>query len=226
MKKIYFFIAALFAALTLNAQVGFDYRNGGLGDAIKGGELIENETNITIAESSAGKYEIKVTSGSYNGTGECSFEIGGITFWYKNSNDSTTAWKTYKTYIQPYGNKRKIVIPVVGGQEVRIYVQDALPGVAVEGATVSTIDLVAWGTNKDAYTTLTAAADAEEIVIWSDDRSESYNAKKFKLGAVILSDSSTSLDQMDARKAIKIIENGQLIIIRDGIRYNALGTQL
>ena len=109
---------------------------------------------------------------------------------------------------------------------MRIYVQDSLPGVAVEGATVSTIDLVAWGTNKDAYTTLTAAADAEEIVIWSDDRSESYTAKKFKLGAVILSDSSTSLDQMDARKAIKIIENGQLIIIRDGIRYNALGTQL
>ena len=120
MKKIYFFIAALFAALTLNAQVGFDYRNGGLGDAIKGGELIENETNITITESSAGKYDIKVTSGSYNETGECSFEIGGITFWYKNSNDGTTAWKPYKTYIQPNGNKRKIVIPVVGGQEVRI----------------------------------------------------------------------------------------------------------
>ena len=91
MKKIYFFIAALFAALTLNAQVGFDYRNGGLGDAIKGGELIENETNITITESSEGKYEIKVTSGSYNETGECSFEIGGITFWYKNSGDTTTA---------------------------------------------------------------------------------------------------------------------------------------
>ena len=226
MKKFYFFFAALLAALTLNAQVGFDYRNGGLGDAIKGGTLIENETNITITEASTGKYEFNVTSGSYNETGECSFEIGGITFWYKNSNDGTTAWKSYNTYIQPNGNKRKIVVPVTGGQEVQIYVQDALAGVAVEGATVSTIDLVAWGDNKDAYTTITAAADADEIVIWSDDRAESPVAKKFKLGAVVPVVTGTAVENTPASKAIKIIENGQLVIIRDGIRYNALGTQL
>ena len=225
MKKNYFLLAALLAALTINAQVGFDYRNGGLGDAIKGGELVENEMNITITEASTGKYEFKVTSGSYNETGESSFEIGGITFWYKNSNDGTVAWKTYNTYIQPNGNKRKIVIPVTGGQEVHIYVQDSLKGVAVEGATVSTIDLVAWGENKAAYTTITAAADAEEIVIWSDDRAESPVAKKFKLGAVLPVVTGTAVDNKVAAKAIKIIENGQLVIIRDGIRYNALGTQ-
>lgn len=225
MKKIYILFAALAAALSLNAQVGFDYRNGGLGDAIKSDTLVENETNITISEVSTGKYEFKVTSGSYNETGECSFEIGGITFWYKNSNDGTVAWKTYNTYIQPNGNKRKIVIPVSGGQEVKIYVQDALEGVAVEGATESTVNLVAWGDNKDAYTTITAAADAEEIVLWSDDRAESPIAKKFKLGAVIPVASATAVENTATSKAIKIIENGQLVIIRDGIRYNALGTQ-
>ena len=226
MKKIYILFAALAAALSLNAQVGFDYRNGGLGDAIKSDTLVAYDTNITIEETETGKYAFKVTSGSYNETGECSFEIGGITFWYKNSNDGTVAWKSYNTYIQPNGNKRKIVIPVSGGQEVMIYVQDALEGVALEGATVSTINLVAWGSDKKAYTTITAASDAEEIIIWSDDRSESYVAKKFKLGAIIPVENATAVSNTAASKAIKIIENGQLVIIRDGIRYNALGTQL
>ena len=227
MKKIYTLAMALVCATISFAQVGFDYRNGGLGAAMQAGEIIYDEENITIEMASEGKYNINVTSGLYNETGECSFVLGGITFWYKNSNDGTTAWKTYNTYIQPNGNKRKIVIPVSGGQEVRIYVQDALEGVALEGATVSTIDLVAWGTNKDAYTTITAAADAYEIVMWSDDRSEAAVNKKFKLGAVqLVGGPATSLDETASPKAYKVIENGQLVIIKNGIRYNALGTKL
>lgn len=41
----------------------------------------------------------------------------------------------------------------------------------------------------------------------------------------ILDDPSTSVEdvQVDDTKAIKVVENGQLIIIRDGVRYNAVG---
>lgn len=222
MKKILLFAAVLCFGMAASAQItGFDGRKGNLGTQINSGELIEDEENITLTETdaSAHKYEIAITTG-----GECSFTMGGVEFWYSNSNDGTVAYKTYGTYIQPNGNKRKVTIPCGAGNSVRIYVQDALTGVAVEGATVETVDLVAWGTNKDAYTTLTADSEGE-IVIWSDDRSESYTAKKFKLGAII-PETPAAVGNVDAVKAYKVVENGQLIIIKNGVRFNALGAKL
>lgn len=40
---------------------------------------------------------------------------------------------------------------------------------------------------------------------------------------VLLENAATALDQVEAPAAVKRIENGQLVIIRDGVRYNALG---
>lgn len=222
MKKLLLFAAALAFGMAASAQLtGFDGRKGDLGKQIHDEELIEDVVNITMEETDAEahKYNINITTG-----GECSFSMGGVEFWYSNSNDGTTAYKTYGTYIQPNGNKRKVTIPCGAGNSVRIYVQDAVAGVAVEGATVSTIDLVAWGAGKDQYTTLTAGSDGE-IVIWSDDRTESYTAKKFKLGAII-PEAPVAIDNVAAAKAYKVVENGQLIIIKNGVRYNALGAKL
>lgn len=44
----------------------------------------------------------------------------------------------------------------------------------------------------------------------------------------ILDDPSTSVEdvQVDDTKAVKVVENGQLIIIRDGVRYNAVGAMI
>lgn len=40
-------------------------------------------------------------------------------------------------------------------------------------------------------------------------------------------DSATSIDNTNVdAKTVKVIENGQLIIIKNGIRYNALGAQM
>lgn len=222
MKKFFLFAAGLCFAMAASAQItGFDGRKGTLGTQIHDNGLIEDADNITLTETdaTAHKYEIAITTG-----GECSFTIGGIEFWYSNTNDGTVAYKTYGTYIQPNGNKRKVTIPCGANNSVRIYVQDALTGVAVEGATVSTIDLVAWGEQKDAFTTLTADADGE-IVIWSDDRSEAFTAKKFKLGAVI-PETPAAVENASAQKAYKVVENGQLIIIKNGVRFNALGAKL
>lgn len=43
------------------------------------------------------------------------------------------------------------------------------------------------------------------------------------LTSVTLSGTVTALDQVEAPKAVKVIENGRLVIIRDGVRYDALG---
>lgn len=223
MKKIFLFATAAMAALTLNAAsfVGFDGRDGTLGVQIHDEGLIQNAENITLNETDteAHKYEIKITVG-----GECSFTMGGIKFWYKNSNDGTIAFKSFGTYIQPNGNKRSVTIPTVPGEKVRIYVASDQAGVALEGATVDEIDLEAWGSDKDIYNVIEATGDA--IVMWSDDRSEAYNAAKFKLGAV-LPDEAQGVENAKAEvKAVKRIVDGQVVIEREGRLYNLLGAEL
>lgn len=239
MKKFFLFAAAALAALTVNAAsfVGFDGHETKLGTQIHDEGLMQNLVNIDTVETDASKhkYNINIKEGSAEGepTAECSFTMGGITFWYSNSNAGTTAYKTFDNYIQPNGNKRKVVIPTAIGEKVRIYAAEALAGVAVEGAQGKTsVDLVACY-EKDAedknvfvdnYVELTAKTTA--IVLWSDKRDESFTATKFKLVA-ILPVSTEAIDNVNAGvKAEKRFENGQLVIIKNGVRYNALGAQL
>lgn len=70
------------------------------------------------------------------------------------------------------------------------------------------------------WTTVTYEATSSEVSI-----------KEFQYGYRIqyidvTFNDATSLDQLPASKAVKVIENGQLVIIRDGVRYNALGAKL
>lgn len=226
MKKFFFFAAALVAAATINAQTyGFDGRDGSLGtqiyaEGVEANSLIQNRDNITLNETdaTAHKYEVKITTG-----GECSFTMGGVSFWYKNSNDGTTAYKTYGTYIQPNGNKRKVTIPVIAGATIKIGVQDDVT-VAAEGASEATIALKAWGAEKDVLNTITPAAGVAEIVIWSDLRDEAFTAAKFKLGAIIYDGLPQAIDNTAVEaKATKYMENGALVIVKNGVKYNALG---
>lgn len=226
MKKFFFFAAALVAATTINAETyGFDGRDGSLGtqiyaEGVEANSLIQNRENITLAETdaTAHKYSVNITA-----DGECSFTMGGVSFWYKNSNPGTTAYKTYGTYIQPNGNKRKVTIPVIAGATIKIGVQDAVT-VAAEGVSEATIALKAWGTDKDVLNTITPAAGVTEIVIWSDLRDEAFTAAKFKLGAIIYDGLPQAIDNTAVEaKATKYMENGALVIVKNGVKYNALG---
>lgn len=223
MKKIFSLAVALVAALAANAQfTGFDGTDGKLGQQIYEG-LITDKTNITMDETdaSAHKYNINITTG-----GECSFKLGGVSFWYSNSNDGTTAYKSYGTYIQPNGNKRKVTIPTTPGMKVIIGVQDEIK-IAVEGvqeAVNGQITLQGWGSDKDQFNEVTATG--KEIVLWSDLRDDAYTAAKFKLGVVLPGTPAAVENVATESKAIKFVENGQLVIIKNGVRYNALGARL
>ena len=53
----------------------------------------------------------------------------------------------------------------------------------------------------------------------------SFGIRKVKINFVQAA--PTGLEQMEVcTKVVKIIENGQLLIIRDGVRYNAIGNRL
>ena len=224
MKKFFFFAAAALAAMSLNAAsfVGFDGRAGDLGTQIFEGGLIQNQDNITLNETdaSAHKYEIKITTG-----GECSFTMGGVEFWYSNSNDGTVAYKTFGTYIQPNGNKRRITIPTKAGEKVLIYTPEVFTVAAegVQGAT--TVTTVAWGDNKDQYVEVVASGSA--IVLWSDDRTEAYSPAKIKLGAVLPAEAEEGIEELlVAPKASKVVYNGQVVIVKEGRMFNLLGAEI
>ena len=51
---------------------------------------------------------------------------------------------------------------------------------------------------------------------------QSYQFRKISVGA----EEQGIEDVKDAVKAVKFFENGQLVIIKNGVKYNALGAQL
>ncbi len=223
MKKIFFFAAAAIAALTVNAAsfVGFDGRDGTLGTQIHDEGLIQNQVNVTLKETdtSAHKYSIQNTE-----AGEISFTMGGILFKGSDQAAAKDIYKTYNTYIQPNGARRSVIIPTVAGEKVLIGVQDAIT-CAVEGASEgASISFNGWGTDKDVLNTLTATGT--QIVLWSDDRAETPTAAKFKLGAVLPADSQGFENAGADVKVEKFYRDGQLIIRKNGVEYNALGAKL
>lgn len=227
MKKIFAFAVVAMAALSINAAdyTGFDGRDGSLGQQIYDGVMVTDIDNILLSETdpTAHKYEIKIEN-----PGECSFYMGDIAFWYSNTNAGTVAYKSYGTYIQPNGNKRKVTIPVSNpGDKVYVFVQDGLSNVALEGATVEKINLVGWGPEKALYNEITAAAGSYEIVMWSDDREEgTWTAAKFKLGAILYELPTGVANNNEAVKATKSMKEGRLVINKGGKQYNVLGAAL
>ena len=121
-------ISGLFASPVFGAQsfAGFSANNN-LGSQIADG-LIQNMVNVTLEETSAGKYSINIVN-----VAECSFTMGGVTFWFTPTQAGQTAYKTYNNYIQPNGNNREIRIPTVVGEQVKIVLMEDCDDVLVNG---------------------------------------------------------------------------------------------
>ncbi|MBR1472950.1 MAG: leucine-rich repeat domain-containing protein [Paludibacteraceae bacterium] len=133
MKKLITFFLALVASIGTfaNSFTGFAAgMNNKMGNQIYTQGLIQNTNNITLIETDATKhqYNINLTNG---GTG--TFQMGGVTFSYTNSEAGKTAYKTYDYYIQPNGVDREITIPTVNGEQVKIVLMEACAGILVNG---------------------------------------------------------------------------------------------
>ncbi len=211
MKKIFLFAAAVATALTVNAAsfAGFSAIDNHLGLQIMNNDLIQDQTNVTVDQASSfdatnPKYEIKLVEGGVEGT----FTMGGVTFAYTNSTAGTVAFKTYGTYIQPNGKDREIRIPAASGEKVTINLIENCAGVLVNG--VST-DLVA-GDNE-----LTAGSDG--IILKTA-------SSKPKIAAILPVVGQGIKDINVVEKATKRFENGQMVIIKNGVKYNVIGVQL
>jgi hypothetical protein len=233
MKKFFLFAAAAVAAMTINAQV-YDL------NAMTFAQSDLTVVNGTIDDNASKSYfEVKNNEGE---TVELSIaQLPNIKFTYKNS-AVKTAFKVYyitesnaKGKIQMDGNQRDVVfsnVPV--GAKIVLWVnskgstgaqfKDSDKGTAFTGAVAVNPSAAGIGTalpGKDNETDMypiELTAIANEVIV--RETAGGYILHKIEIGG------SQDIENTNAEvKTIKRYENGQLVIIKNGVKYNALGVQ-
>ncbi|MBR6117185.1 MAG: hypothetical protein IKP93_06890 [Paludibacteraceae bacterium] len=232
MKKFFLFAAAAIAALTVNAKV-IDLTT--VGTSIDQWTVGEATLNETASDTQAGKYvyDIKagVASESYiNAEPSVVFQI-------KNGSDKAKAFVVYPGKCYEFGGKNGILI-----------IKNTNPGdkivltVAAKGSTAANfadeagtfpVNAIAVSTDLTCPAKGSAGAD-EQGYVWKTLEYQSIGAdveiKEFaggyRIKAIQIGTTEGVQNTMTAEKAVKVFENGQLVIIKNGVRYNAIGVQL
>lgn len=225
MKKIFFF-AALLAATMVNAQV-YDLSTIEIADA---DITVTNGTKALNEEK--GYFEVKNTAGE---TVEMTIaQLPNMSFTYKNSAEKKAFVVKPLNYIQFDGNQRDLTISgLTVGQTIKLSVAskgstgasfaDSDKGTAFTGciavdptqAGIAT-PLEAKGTEGDA-TELVLQAIAETVTI--RETAGGYLLTKIDLGEV----SGVENIASEEAKAKKVMIDGQIYIIKNGVKYNVLG---
>ena len=232
MKKFFLFTAAVVAALTVNAKV-IDL--SAIGTAISDWTISEATLNNDNSDPDKGKfvYDIKagVPSESFvNAEPDVVFQI-------KNGSDKAKAFVVYPGKCYEFGGKNGILIlkNTAAGDKI-------LLTVAAKGSTASNFadEAGAFPVNAVAVSAdLTLPAKGsdgadEQGYVWKEleytalggevqikEFAGGYRISKIQVGA------GQGVENINADvKAVKTFENGQLVIIKNGVRYNALGAQL
>ena len=229
MKKFFLFTAAVVAALTVNAKV-IDL--SAIGTAISDWTISEATLNNDNSDPDKGKfvYDIKagVASESFiNAEPDVVFQI-------KNGSDKAKAFVVYPGKCYEFGGKNGILIlkNTAAGDKI-------LLTVAAKGSTAANFSGEGFPVNGAAVSAdLTLPAKGsdgadEQGYVWKElefvslggevqikEFDGGYRISKIQVGA------GQGVENINADvKAVKTFENGQLVIIKNGVRYNALGTQ-
>lgn len=230
MKKIFFFAATMMAAMTINAAV-YDLTT----------LTAESDWTITDATKNSTSTETKLvydTKAGVEGIATPSKLTSDITFSIKNTEDKSKAFNINLGKCFEFGGKNGIlkIENVKSGATIKLVVA-AKGGTAAnfadetntypKGAVAVTEDLTCPAKSKGAegaddegyiWKTLEYTANSEGIV----------EIKEFAGGYRIQSIEiigATANENVTAEvKAVKSIENGQLVILKNGVKYNALGT--
>ena len=234
MKKFFLFAAAVAAALTVNAKV-IDLTTVGTSiDQWTVGEATLNETESKPAD---GKYVYDIKA---NVASESFINAEpNVVFQIKNTSDKTKAFVVYPGKCYEFGGKNGILIikGTAPGDAIKLHVAakgskaadfkdaaGAYPKNAVAVSTDLTLPAKAagaegadeqgyiWKTLE--YTSLGGDVEIKEFV-------GGYRIKAIQVGAA-----SQGIDNVEAVKAEKFYRDGQLIIRKNGVEYNALGAKL
>ena len=230
MKKFFLFAAAVAAAMTVNAKVisfADIVYNSSADSAVLGfnAAFVYDNINIKGAANSAGdSYLAEV----YQTEATTEWDVtllelkadNQVYFTFKDGSTNKLVMKAYKEYVQPNGKAACMVITGLNnGDKVKITLKKALnKETMIEGATVES--------DKFNGTEIELTAAAEEIRVYSKNIAGDADAK-WQVISVEVPDGAQGIENVNnAVKAEKFFENGQLVIIKNGVRYNALGAQL
>lgn len=230
MKKFFLFAAAVVAAMCVNAKV-IDFTNivdKTSADAAKATfEAAYDLSNITItgkanSDKTAYYAEVKQTSKTTEwGVTTAKLKSDAQAYFdFKDGNDNKVVAKAWADYMQPNGKAMCLVVAnLTAGQKVKLTLKSALSVAAlVEGAEV--IAEEAWDETEVELT----AADTE-IRVYS--KTADNGDAKWKLVSVEIVEGAQGIeDVLGGEKAVKTVENGQLVIIKNGVKFNALGAKL
>ena len=231
MKKFFLFAAVAIAALTVNAKVVDLTTVGTSIDQWTVGEATLNETESKPAD---GKYVYDIKGG----VASESFINAepNVVFQIKNGSDKKKAFVVYPGKCYEFGGKNGILIlkGTSAGDAIKLTVAakggtaanfvDAAGAYPKNAVAVST-DLVlpakgSEGADEDGYVwkVLEYTSAGGDVEIKEFDGG--YRIKAIQIGA------TQGIDNVEAVKAEKFYRDGQLIIRKNGVEYNALGAKL
>ena len=229
MKKFFLFAAAVVAAMTVNAKV---INLNGIVDTTSVDNAkasMEAKFNLTNAyiqgePDSKGKPYAQVYQKDATTDWETSlmeFKADDqVSFAFKDGNVDKLVLKAYESYFQPNGKSVCLIISGLNADDkIKLNFKSVLNKKAsVDGAKEGAlIELNA--------ETIELTASGEEIRLYSKDNDANAEAKWQIVSIEVPGEQA--VDNVNAVvKAEKFFRNGQLIIRKNGVEYNALGAQL
>ena len=228
MKKLFTLAAVLVAALAMNAAVVYDWAEGVAANqkgtttivskVVSSGDVLENITTSTV------KYDNNTTevaalkfASSYNGklknkAGKDSVDVNGNTVATINYAELTVAGGFKKGDVVKY----KACYNTSSAKEVQVWVLDADAKELHKSANVVN--------GRDENSGLTEGSFTLEADLESMRLARSGSSALFVVSFVIERGGATAIENTEASvKAVKAFENGQLVIIKNGVKYNATG---
>lgn len=142
-----------------------------------------------------------------------------IRFEGKDKDNNKTLYKVYNDYIQPNGGGARVVVKGLNpGDKVKILFNGTYDAVNVEGLSTSTVTI-------DATEKEFTIAEGSQFVMYSKGTS----TVKWQIKAITITKNASAIkginaDSLPAGKSAKTIEDGKVIIIRDGVKYNMNGS--
>ena len=234
MKKFFLFAAAALAALTLNAKV-LDLT--AVATSIDDWTVTEATLNSSESNPDAGKYVYDIKAGIASETYVNADE--DIVFQLKNGSDKAKAFVIYPGKCYEFGGKNGILVikNTAAGDPIKLtvaakgstaanFADSADPAVYPKNATAVSTDLTlpakgSEGADEQGYVWKVLEYTSQGGDVEIKEFAGGYRISKIQVG------SAQGIENTNAAaKATKIFENGQLVIIKNGVRYNALGAQL
>ncbi len=233
MKKIFLFAVAAVAAMTVNAAV-WDFKANPANTSALFDALNPVLTQATATEKQTGdsipKPYIEVTNQTAAVEASVEFDHFPMTITYTNSKDANKKFfRIYGEYFQVDAKGTKLIFSCAVGDKISFFTKKYTKNLAfyVTGADKEVIEFLKNEEDHEVSVTATATEVVFDTKIPAEDEDrksydQSYQFRKISVGA----EEQGIEDVKDAVKAVKFFENGQLVIIKNGVKYNALGAQL